>query len=127
MITNILKEAWPEDQITEAVVLSPGEAILFFGRCSRNEELTYHRARNIEFGLGGPFYWAGRPAQIEASRETVQEGCHATVDAVVEKKMKARGPGQPWGKAKPPKTPAVSYYVEEWMQGLEGASDGELK
>ena len=29
LITDKLQEAWPEDCITEAVVLSPGEAILF--------------------------------------------------------------------------------------------------
>ena len=29
--------------------------------------------------------------------------------------------------AKPPKTPAVAYGIEEWMWGLEGASDGEPK
>ena len=34
LITDILQEAWPEDQITKAVVLSPGVAIFFFGRCS---------------------------------------------------------------------------------------------
>ena len=55
LITNILQEAWLEDQITKATVLSPGEANLFFGRYSRNEGLPYCRARDIEFGLGGPF------------------------------------------------------------------------
>ena len=55
LITNIIQEAWPEDHITKAMVLSPGEAILFFGRCSKNEGLPYHKARNVEFGLGGPF------------------------------------------------------------------------
>ena len=93
MITNILQEAWPEDHITEAVVLSPGEAILFFGRFSKNERLSYHRARDIEFGLGGPFNWAERLAHIEASRKTMQEGIHAILKAVVEKKTNARGPG----------------------------------
>ena len=66
---------------------------MFFGRCSRNEGLPYCRVRNIEFGLGGPFNWAGRPTQIEASRKTVQEGCNVITKAVVEKKMMARGPG----------------------------------
>ena len=75
------------------MVLSPGEAILFFGRCSKNEVLPYHRARNVEFDLGVPFNWAGRSVQIEALRKTMQEGHHAILEAVVEKKMKARGPG----------------------------------
>ena len=35
--------------------------------------------------------------------------------AVVEKKMKARGPGQPCGKANAPKTPPVAYDIKEWM------------
>ena len=28
LITDILQDAWPEESITEALVLSPGEAIL---------------------------------------------------------------------------------------------------
>ena len=56
LITDILQEAWPEGQITEAMALSPEEAILFFGRHSGNEWLPYCRARNVEFGLGGPFH-----------------------------------------------------------------------
>ena len=90
LITNILQEAWPEDCITKAVVLSPDEDILFFSRCSKNEVFPYCRTRKIEFGLEGPFNWARRVAQIEALRKTMQEGCHATV---VEKKTKARGSG----------------------------------
>ena len=115
LITDILQEAWPEDQITEAVVLSPEETILFFSRHSRNERLPYYRARNVEFGLGGLFNWAGRPAQIEASRKTVQEGCHTIIEAVIEKKMKARVPGQPWGRARHPSTPGAVYDIEEWI------------
>ena len=74
-------------------VLSPREAILFFGRHSRNEGPSYSRARDIEFSLGGLFNWAGRPAQMEASMKTIQDGCCGIVEAVVEKKMKARGSG----------------------------------
>ena len=93
LITDILQEAWPEHCITEAVVLFPGEAILFFCRHSKNEGLPYHQAREIEFGLGGPFSWAQRSVQIEASRKTMQESHCAILKAVVQKKMKARGSG----------------------------------
>ena len=127
LITNILWEAWPEDWITEAVVLSHGEAILFFVRCYRNEGLPYHRARYVEFCLGCPFNWVRGPAQIEASIKIVQEGCHVIIEALVEKKTKARKPGQPQGKTKPSKTPAVAYGVKEWMLDLEEASDGGPK
>ena len=93
LITNILQEAWSEDHITEAMVLSPGEAILFFSRHSKNKGLPYHSARDVEFGLGGLFNWARRSAQIEALRKTMQEGCLAILRAVVEKRTKVRGPG----------------------------------
>ena len=127
LITDIFQKAWPEDWITEAMVMSPGEDILFFSRCSRNEGLPYCRARNIEFGLGGLFNWVGRPVQIEASRKTVQEGHHTITKAVVERKMKTRGPRQPQGKVRHPQTPAADYDIKEWIQGLEDVCDGELK
>ena len=66
---------------------------MFFGRHSKNEGLPYHRARNVECGLGGPFNWARRSAEIEVSRKTVEEGHCTILKAVVEKKMKVRGKG----------------------------------
>ena len=93
MIANLLEEAWLDDCITKAMVLSPGEAILFFSRCYKNKGLPYCKARDVEFGLGGSFNWAVSSAQIEALMLTVQEGCHAILKAVVEEKMKARVPG----------------------------------
>ena len=68
-----------------------------------------------EFGLGGPFNRARRPTQIQALRKTVQEGQCTIIEAVVGKKMKARGPEQPWKKAKQPKMTAVAYDIEEWI------------
>ena len=50
---------------------------------------------------------------------TVQEGCGVIADAAVEKRTKARGPGCPQGTIKTNQTPAASYNMEEWMQGLE--------
>ena len=57
----------------------------------------------------------------------MQEGCHAILEAVVEKKMKTSVPGQPWGKTRHFKTPAAAYDVEEWMQGLADDFNGEPK
>ena len=62
---------------------------------------------------------------MEASMKSVQDDHCAIIEAVVEKKTKARGPGHPQGKAKPSKTLATAYDVEERMLGLEGASDRE--
>ena len=49
LITDILQEVWPDDHITEAMVLSPGEAILLFSRHSKKEGLPYHEARDVKF------------------------------------------------------------------------------
>ena len=59
------------------------------------ERLSLGDARDVGFCLGGPVNWAGREAQGEKMVITVQEGCQAIADAVVEKKTMARGPGQP--------------------------------
>ena len=75
LITDILQEACPGDQITKAVVLVLGQAILFFGRCSCKEGLLYRNAQDIELGLKGHANWAGRTAQVEATVNTMQEGC----------------------------------------------------
>ena len=86
-----------EEWIIKTVVWAPREAILFFGRWLHKEVLPYASVRDIGFSLIGPVNWAGRTVQVEVTANTVPEACWAIVDAVVEKKMKARGPGCPWG------------------------------
>ena len=81
-----------EEWLTEAVVLAPEEAILFFGRQSCKEGLSYIGARDVGFCLTGP---------VDGARRTVQEGLWAIGDAVMEKKTTARGPGFPKGLGKP--------------------------
>ena len=41
------------------------------------------------------------------------------MDAVVEKRTKARGPGCPCGMTKVKKALTEAYNIEEWMRGLE--------
>ena len=84
-----------KEQITKAQVLALGEAILFFGRWLCKEGLAFGSARIVRFSLTGPVNWAGRKAQVEGTVNTVQEGHWAIADAVMEKKMKAKGPGNP--------------------------------
>ena len=117
-----------EEGITKAVVLAPGEAILFFGWWSLKEGLPLGNSRDVRFSLTGPVNGAGRTAQVEATANTVQEGLQATVDAVVEKRTKARGPGHSCGMMKATWAPAAAYNIEEWMQGLEeDAPEGEVR
>ena len=95
------------------------EAILFFGRWSLKEGLPFGNARDVRFSFTDPIIWASRTAQVEVTINTVQEGCWAIVDVVVEKRTKAWGPGTPHRMTKVKKTPAMANNIEEWMQGME--------
>ena len=58
--------------LTEAVVMDPGRAILFYGRCSLGEGLTLDEARNAAFLLTGVGMWVGEPACLAADHMTIQ-------------------------------------------------------
>ena len=126
-ITDILQEACPRDCITKAGVLTPGEAILFFGRHLHKERLLYRNAKDVELGLRGPVNCAGRTVQVEVTANTVQEGCWAIADAIMEKKMKARGPGCPWWSRGATWFSAAAHDIDNWMWGLdEGVTEREI-
>ena len=109
---------WPWKRITGAVVLAPGEVILFFRWWLLKEGLLLGDARDVGFHLGGPVNWASREAQVEMMVSIVQEGHWAIPDAIVEKRTKARGPGCPM-EQRNKLDPTASYNIEEWMPGLE--------
>ena len=75
----------------------------------------------------GPINWAGRTAYVEATVNTVQEGNQSIVNAVVEKRTKAWGPGYPCRITKVMRTPTMAYDIEEWMWGVEDASKVEAR
>ena len=77
------------------MVLTPGEAMLFFGRQSLKEGIPHGKARDAAFSLAGPVIWAGRGAQVKVRVHMVEESHQSIADAVVEKRMKAQGPGHP--------------------------------
>ena len=112
-MTNILQQACPKDHITEAVVLAPEETILFFGWHSCNEGLLYCDAQDIEHVLTGSLTWAGRTAQVEKTVNTIQEGHRAITDAILEMKMKARGPGHPEGLSRAVQSSAAACNVND--------------
>ena len=111
-IADILQEACPKDWITKAVVLSPEEAILNYEICSCNEGFLYQKVKDIELGVRGSFNWARKPAQIEVTINTMQEGHQPIVDSVLEKKTKTRKPGCPQGIMKATGAPATTYNIE---------------
>ena len=79
----------------EAVVIGPGRAILFYGRCSMGEGLKADKARDAAFLLTGAGTWVGKSAYLTADPMTLQEGRRAIAQAVSDHRVKARGPGHP--------------------------------
>ena len=72
MIEDMLQEA--RAGLTEAVVIGPGRAILFYGRHSMGEGLKADEARDVVFLLTGAGTWVGKMAYLTANPMTVQEG-----------------------------------------------------
>ena len=59
--------------LTEAVVIGPGKAILFYGRCSMGEGLTADEARDATFLITGDRTWLGKPAYLTADPTMLPE------------------------------------------------------
>ena len=81
--------------LTEAVVIAPGGAILFYGRRSMGEGLKADEARDAAFLLTGAGTWVGKLAYLTANPMTLQEGKRAIVHAVSDQGVKVRGPVHP--------------------------------
>ena len=93
VIEDMLQEA--RAGLTEAVVIGPGKAILFYGRHSLGEGLKADEARDAAFLLTGAGTWVGRSAYLTANPMTLQEGKRAMAHAISDQGVKARGPGHP--------------------------------
>ena len=81
--------------LTEAVVICPGRAILFYGRCSMGEGLKVDETRDAAFLLTGAGTWVGKSAYLTTDPMMLQEGKRAITQAVSDHRVKARGPGRP--------------------------------
>ena len=77
--------------LTEAVVIGPGRAVLFYGRHSLGEGLSLGEARDAVFLLMGSGTWVGKPAYLAADPLTIQEGQWAIAQAITKCWIKARG------------------------------------
>ena len=81
--------------LTEAVVIGPGRAILFYGRRSMGEGLKADEARYATFLLTGAGTWVGKMAYLTTNPMTLQEGRRAIACAILDHRVKARGPRHP--------------------------------
>ena len=71
-------------RFTEVVVMGPGRAVLFYGRCSMGEGLTVNQARDTAFLLTGAGTWVGKLAYLTAEPMTIQEGRRAIAQAIMD-------------------------------------------
>ena len=69
-------------RLTEAVVIGPGRAVLFYGRLSMGEGLTMDKTRNATFLLTGTGTWVGKLAYLATDPMTIQEGRMAIAQAI---------------------------------------------
>ena len=61
-------------RLTKAVVIGPGRAVLFYGRCSMGEGLTMDKARDATFLLMAAGTWVEKSAYLTTDPMTIQEG-----------------------------------------------------
>ena len=106
---------WPWRMNYGSSGLAHGEAILFLDWWSLKEGLPLGDAWDVGFHFGG---W-GERLRWKWQWTTVQEGCWAIADTIVEKRTKTRGPGCPRGKMKTHWIPTAACNIEEWMWHLE--------
>ena len=81
--------------LTEAMVMGPGKAVLFYGRQSLGEGLSLGEVGDATFTLTGVGTWVGKPAYLAADPLIIQEGQWTIDQAIMECQIEARGPGQP--------------------------------
>ena len=61
-------------RLTEAVVIGPGRAVVFYGRHSMGEGLRVEEARDATFLLTGAGMWVGKLAYLTANTMTIHKG-----------------------------------------------------
>ena len=81
--------------LTKAVVMGPGQAILFYGRWSLGEGLSLSEVCNTMFTLTGAISLVGKQAQLYVNALTLQEGQWLIAQANTKWCVEARGPGCP--------------------------------
>ena len=79
----------------ESVIIGPGRAILFYERHSMGEGLKADEARDAAFLLTGAGTWVGKLAYLTTDHMTLQEGRRAIAQAILDNRVKPRGPGCP--------------------------------
>ena len=89
LVKDMLQEA--RAGLTEAVVIGPGRAVLFYGRHSLGEGLKADEVRDATFLLTGAATWVGKSAYLTANPMTIPEDKRAIAQAVSDNRVKVKG------------------------------------
>ena len=71
-------------RLTKAVVIDPGKAVLFYGRCSMGKGLTMDNARDATFLCTEASTWVEKSAYLTADPMTIQEVQWAIAQAITD-------------------------------------------
>ena len=93
LVEDMLCEA--RTRLTEAVVIGPGRAVLFYRRHSMGEGLRVDEARDAAFLFTGAGMWVGKLAYLIADPVTIHKGRKAIAQAILDNRVKPRGPRCP--------------------------------
>ena len=93
LVEDMLHEA--RTGLTKAVVTGPGRVVLFYGRWLIGEGLMADEARDAAFLLTGAGMWEGKLAYLSTDPMTIQEVKRAIAQAVLDNRVKVRGPRCP--------------------------------
>ena len=98
---SFLEAPLVEDMLCKArtglteVVTGPGRVVLFYQRSSMGEGLMVDKARDATFLLTGAGTWVGKSAYPTTDPMTIQEGRRAIAQAILDNRVKVRGPRHP--------------------------------
>ena len=81
--------------LTEAVVMGPGQAILFYGRQSLGEGCSLGKVCDTMFKLSGAISWVGKQAQVNTNAVSLWEGWWMIAQTITEWWAEASSPGCP--------------------------------
>ena len=82
--------------LMEAILTSPGWAVLFYGQWSLREGLHLGEVRDAAFTLSRVTAWVGKQAQLSAKPISLGEGRWLITQAITEGHIEPRGPGWAW-------------------------------
>ena len=82
-------------RLTKVVVTGLSRVVLFYGRNSMGEGIMADEARDASFLLTGAGTRVEKSAYLATDPVTIQEGKRATAQAILDNRVKVRGPGCP--------------------------------